>query len=102
MDGGKKVWVPDNEHGFHLGEIVDIGSDSITVQVDGPSGKVQKITESVNCSKMHNFLFSSCLLFSVTNRKKMQYFYRLLLLPTIVCFHRKRIIPEILRTIVSI
>lgn len=34
------MWVPDNEHGFHLGEIVDIGSDSITVQVDGPSGKV--------------------------------------------------------------
>lgn len=40
MDGGKKVWVPDNEHGFRLGEIVDLGSDTITVEVDGPKGKV--------------------------------------------------------------
>lgn len=40
MDGGKKVWVPDNEHGFRLGEIVDLGSDTITVEVDGPNGKV--------------------------------------------------------------
>lgn len=39
MDGGKKVWVPDNEQGFRLGEIVDIGSDSITVQVDEPNAK---------------------------------------------------------------
>lgn len=40
MDGGKKVWVPDNEHGFRLGEIVDLGSDTITVECDGPKGKV--------------------------------------------------------------
>jgi len=40
MDGGKKVWVPDNEHGFCLGEIVDLGSDTITVEVDGAKGKV--------------------------------------------------------------
>lgn len=40
MDGGKKVWVPDNEHGFRLGEIVDLGSDTISVQVDGPNGKL--------------------------------------------------------------
>ena len=40
MDGGKKVWVPDNEHGFRLGEIVDLGSDTITVEVDGSKGKV--------------------------------------------------------------
>lgn len=39
MDGGKKVWVPDNEQGFRLGEIVDIGSNSITVQVDEPNAK---------------------------------------------------------------
>lgn len=42
MDGGKKVWVPDNEQGFRLGEIVDIGSDSITVQVDEPNAKVHE------------------------------------------------------------
>lgn len=40
MDGGKKVWVPDNEHGFRLGEIVDLGSDTISVEVDGAKGKV--------------------------------------------------------------
>jgi len=40
MDGGKKVWVPDNEHGFRLGEIVDLGSDTITVEVDNSKGKV--------------------------------------------------------------
>ena len=32
MDGGKQVWVPDNEHGFRLGTIVDIGSETITIQ----------------------------------------------------------------------
>ena len=51
MDGGKKVWVPDNEHGFRLGEIVDLGSDTITVEVDGPKGKVR------SCDSFHNFVF---------------------------------------------
>ncbi|XP_029649118.1 unconventional myosin-VI isoform X3 [Octopus sinensis] len=32
MDGGKKVWVPHHMDGFKLGRIVDIGSDSITVE----------------------------------------------------------------------
>lgn len=32
MDGGKKVWVSDNNDGFKLGRIVDIGSDTITVE----------------------------------------------------------------------
>ena len=45
MDGGRKVWVPDNEHGFRLGEIVDLGSDTITVEVDGSKGKVWLITD---------------------------------------------------------
>lgn len=54
MDGGKKVWVPDNEHGFRLGEIVDLGSDTITVEVDGPKGKV--------CVKLYEaLLFYFCL-----------------------------------------
>ncbi|EDO36037.1 predicted protein [Nematostella vectensis] len=39
MDGGRKLWVPDNEHGYLLGSIVDIGSDEITVQLDGFKGK---------------------------------------------------------------
>lgn len=49
MDGGKKVWVPDNEQGFRLGEIVDIGSDSITVQVDEPNGKVRQCQQLCFC-----------------------------------------------------
>lgn len=40
MDFGGKVWVPDNEHGFLLGTIVDIGSDTVTVELDGQKGKV--------------------------------------------------------------
>ncbi|GAB1606978.1 unconventional myosin-VI-like isoform X2 [Argonauta hians] len=32
MDGGKKVWVPHHTDGFKLGRIVDIGTDSITVE----------------------------------------------------------------------
>ena len=50
MDGGKKVWVPDNEHGFRLGEIVDLGSDTITVEVEGPKGKVCiDVYETTHC-----------------------------------------------------
>ena len=59
MDGGKKVWVPDNEHGFRLGEIVDLGSDTITVELDGPSGKVcierSITTETVFCLELHQY-----------------------------------------------
>ena len=32
MDGGKKVWVPDLEDGFKLGRIVDISTDTATVE----------------------------------------------------------------------
>ncbi len=40
MDQGKRVWAPDVKTGFTLGEIFDVGADSISVQpLDG--GKVR-------------------------------------------------------------
>ena len=41
MDKERPVWVPDNKHGFSLGKIVDIGSDSITVELVGSKGQVR-------------------------------------------------------------
>jgi len=34
LNGNKPVWVRDSEHGFLLGKISDIGSDTITVQLN--------------------------------------------------------------------
>lgn len=33
LNDNKPVWVRDNEHGFLLGKIIDIGADNVTVQV---------------------------------------------------------------------
>ena len=35
----KKYWVPDAEHGFRLGKLVDIGADSLTVEPFDTPGK---------------------------------------------------------------
>lgn len=40
MDGGQQIWVPDIEHGFRLGTIIDLGADEITIELDGLKGKV--------------------------------------------------------------
>lgn len=32
MDGGKRVWIRDDEDGFRLSKIIDIGSDTLTVE----------------------------------------------------------------------
>ena len=34
LNGNKPIWVRDNEHGFLLGKISDIGSDNVTVQLN--------------------------------------------------------------------
>lgn len=63
MDFGGKVWVPDNEHGFLLGTIVDIGADAVTVELDGQKGKVswrdvQLCIQTFNLKYFkNNFLF---------------------------------------------
>ena len=44
MDGGKKVWAPDIVEGYQLGIIVDVGTDTLTVQ---PLSAPQKVYRSV-------------------------------------------------------
>jgi hypothetical protein len=39
-DSIKKVWVPDVDHGYRLGEIVDIGSDYVTIDPFDTPGRV--------------------------------------------------------------
>lgn len=34
LNDDKPVWVRDNEHGFLLGKITDIGSDTISVRLN--------------------------------------------------------------------
>ena len=38
LNDNKKVWAPDGRDGFCLGKVVDIGTDTISVQLD--NGKV--------------------------------------------------------------
>jgi hypothetical protein len=33
LNGNKPIWARDNEHGFVLGKISDIGSDNVTIQL---------------------------------------------------------------------
>ena len=40
MDSDKLVWAPDISQGFKLGKIVDIGSESISVEPLDVKGKV--------------------------------------------------------------
>ena len=37
---GKRFWVTDPEHGFKLGKLVDIGSDTLTIEPFDTPGKV--------------------------------------------------------------
>ena len=38
MDHGRLVYVPDELYGYALGKLVDIGSDTLTIQIIGNSG----------------------------------------------------------------
>ena len=40
MDDDKLVWAPDTTHGFTIGKIVDIGSETISVEPLNAKGKV--------------------------------------------------------------
>jgi len=39
MDEGRNVWVPDSANGYIIGRIVDIGTDTVTVEPRSLSGK---------------------------------------------------------------
>ena len=43
MDGGKKVWAPHPEEGYQLGIIVDVGSDTLSVDPLSAPGQVSII-----------------------------------------------------------
>lgn len=49
----KKIWAPDPQHGFVLGSLVDIGTESATVEL--PNGKVKNI-EFILLISFLNFL----------------------------------------------
>lgn len=54
IDQGKKVWAPDLNDGFKLGEISDFGTDTLTVQpIDGK----QVLYIFVFCRKLIFFNF---------------------------------------------
>ena len=40
FDENKKVWVPHVQDGFQLGRIVDIGAETVTVELLSDKGKV--------------------------------------------------------------
>ena len=48
MDDDKKFWIADAENGFKLGKLVDIATDSWTIQPFDTPGKVCSILY-VNC-----------------------------------------------------
>lgn len=52
----KKYWVPDPEHGFKLGKLVDIGSDTMTIEpFDSPSKTISASPDSIfPCEEYEN------------------------------------------------
>lgn len=56
MDGeGKKLWIIDPEHGFKLGKLVDIGADTLTIQLFDGGKCVTAPTDSVfPCEEYEN------------------------------------------------
>ena len=57
MEDDKKFWIADPEHGFKLGKLVDIGTDSWTIQPFDTPGKVcvflKNIFAIIQASRKH-------------------------------------------------
>jgi myosin-6 len=48
MMDGKRFWVPDSDHGFKIGKLVDIGADSLTIEpLDTPGKTVSAAHDTV-------------------------------------------------------
>ena len=47
VSDNKRVWAPDGREGFRLGKVVDIGSETISVELFEPKGKVGVLQVSV-------------------------------------------------------
>lgn len=45
MEDGKPVWAPHPTDGFQLGTIVDIGTDSLTIEPLKQKGKVSQLPQ---------------------------------------------------------
>jgi myosin-6 len=48
FEGNRKYWVPDAEHGFRLGRLVDIGADTLTIEPFDSPGKVGQTFETLS------------------------------------------------------
>lgn len=76
VSDNKRVWAPDGREGFRLGRVVDIGSETISVELFEPKGKVGILQVSVELVLVLSFsrslwYFNSFLVLSaVTQRSK--------------------------------
>lgn len=55
MEGGKRdrVWVPDPVDGYKLGVVVDVGAESLTIELQGSLQRVGLDIPSVYCCCDH-------------------------------------------------
>lgn len=101
MDGeGKKLWVVDSDHGFKLGKLVDIGSDTLSIELLDGKQIVRAAHESVfpceeyenkdvddNCALM--YLNEANLLNNIKIRYKKDVIYVILNLKYILIYYLK-------------
>lgn len=57
MEDGKPVWAPHPAEGFQLGTIVDIGSDSLTIEPLKQKGKVSGRAGTLRFPRLRHFRF---------------------------------------------
>ena len=53
MDGGQRVWAPHPVEGYQLGEIVDVGADTLTVE---PINKSEQVRHTYKECRVYCFL----------------------------------------------